>query len=142
MLASKVLILVDDDDLTLVATAKSPMKVVQFDNTPVPGDSDTNYTYFRHAADVGPAVIGHEDLNIQVPDPAAAPTPFVKGDTDLFTHAAPELMLVSAVPENGVEAIASRGVLTLQGRRQEVILVGSKKSNSRFAFVVRPIAAP
>ena len=115
---------------------------MEFDNTPVPTDALTNYAYFRHAADLGPAVLGHEDLTIQVPEPAVAPTPFLKGDTDLVTHSDPELMLVTATPANGVEAFASKEILTLEDRRTEIILVGSKRSNARFAFLVRPLAEP
>jgi hypothetical protein len=141
VLGTKVLTLVDDDDRTLVITKQAP-KVVEFDNIPVPTDPLINYAYFRHAADLGPAVIGHEDLTIQVPEPAADPTPFLKGDTDLFTHPDPELMLVSATPATGVEAFVSKEILTLEDRRTEIILVGTKRSNARFAFLVRPLAEP
>jgi hypothetical protein len=140
ILGTKVLTLVDDDDRTIVLSRSGPNKVVEFINTPVPTDPEINYIYLRHAGTMGSVVISFEDQSFATP--AVAPTPFVKGDTDLIEETTPEPMLFGVYLENGLDPIVLKQYLTLEGRRQEFIVVGSSKSNARLATLVRPLALP
>lgn len=138
-IALELLTLVADDDLTLVGTAK-PDKIVVFDNTPVPVGA-TWQRIIRHAADVGPVVMTIEtDI---VTAPAALPATWNKGAESKLTGATSSQFYITATKVDSIEPLAGpKHALIVEGRRGEVILVGSKPRNARFVLFSRPTLAP
>ena len=135
-LAQTTIILADDDDYTLIGTAKAPLRVVVFDNTPVPL-GNINFNYFRNGSDLGSLTFSYETQTFV---PSVLPDEFEKGQGgDVSFGASSEPLLVAAFRANATDAIAGPGQYqTLEGRRHEFIAIGTNKGNARFAVVVRP----
>lgn len=142
-LARKPLELEADVDGTIVATARSP-KVVSFNNKLAPAPTgNTNWMAVRHAADVGSVVFAITSGSTLVP--AAPPAAFAKGDQwkSSFGASANLPILFSAFkPDKASPFSGPVQVLTFEGRRHEVILVGSRVANARFVTIVRDTIAP
>jgi hypothetical protein len=97
----------------------------------------------RHAADVGSVVFSI--VSGSTVAPSAPPVPFAKGSQwkDTWGPGANLPILFSAFKPNRASPLAGPAqVLTYEGRRHEVILVGSKAANARFVTIVRDTIVP
>jgi hypothetical protein len=142
ILARRTFDLTADEDRTVVATARSP-EIVVFNNKLAPAPTgNINWIAVRHAADVGSAVFSITSGSTL--EPAAAPDPFTKGGQwkSSFGAGANLPILFSAFkPSKASPFVGPSQVLTYEGRRHEIILVGSRTSNARFVIVVRDTIA-
>jgi hypothetical protein len=142
-LARQPLNLATDVDRTVVATARSP-KVVVFDNRLAPAPTvNNNWMAVRHAADVGSVVFSI--VSGSTVSPSAPPAAFTKGSQwmDRWGPGANLPILFSAFkPSKASPFVGPAQVLTYEGRRHEVVLVGSRTSNARFVIIVRDTIAP
>ena len=143
VLARQPLTLAEDDDRTVVATKRAD-KVVWFVNNPAVADpAGTWVDFIRHAADVGEVIITLAFDSPIGPDPAALPPTFAKGDQDREQGTGTDSFWISATRLNQSEAMAEKHVITVEGRRSEVILVGDRPGNARFVIISRSnIPAP
>jgi hypothetical protein len=127
-----------DVDGTVVATTRSPKRTVVFNNrlAPVP-EGNVNWVAVRHAADLGRAVITQHVGFVLAP--AAAPTPFHKGEEATESYGASTLAMLFAAyrPSQASPFIGPSEILTYPGRRSELILVGTRTSNAKFVTIVR-----
>jgi hypothetical protein len=135
--------LVADADVTVVATARSP-KVVTFNNLQAPAPVGTiNWMAARQASDIGTVILSITAGSILVP--AAPPVPFEKGDqwrTSFGAGASLPLTFAAYRPSKLEPFAGPNQYLTYEGRRHEIILVGSRTSNARFVAIVRPTITP
>lgn len=134
--------LAEDADVTLVLTRKAP-KLVVFDNTGGSAIYAPDF-FFRHAADLGSAVIGFEQIGGGAWTPAA-PTTFTKGQQYLW-EAANVNVRATASKLFGRRIATSRWVASpyvtvvsddLGYSKVEFILVGTKNKNARFVTIDR-----
>jgi hypothetical protein len=135
VLAQRTVTLVDDDDMTLVGTARSPQKVVVFDNTPVPVGPGVAGLAIRHAADVAPVAMTLTGAGFIAP--SIAPPEWEKGDEIRTTTASQGLIIAASKPNQVSPFEGPKQFNFREGRRTEVILVGSSTRNARFAVVDR-----
>jgi hypothetical protein len=134
LLGREDLVLANDDDLTLVATRFSD-KVVNFDNTPLPAvPATTWWRSIRHAADVGPVVFATETDSIV---PSVLPDTFAKEDENTTTGGSWTSFWIAATRLDQSKAMVQGHFMVVEGRRGEVILVGTKASNARLVFINR-----
>ena len=92
----------------------------------------------RHAADVGNVVFALESDSVV----SALPNAFVKGQEDRETGPNFNSFWLSATRLNQAEPMVVQHFQAVEGRRLEIILVGSKSSNARFVAVYRSNVAP
>ena len=127
--------LVADDDLTLVATKKAD-KVLLWDNMLVPapiGPVDWWYS-IRHAGDMGNVVFARE-TDVVV---SALPAHFIKGQEDRDTGTNFETFWLAATKHDAAQPMEEEHFMVIEGRRLEIILVGSTTGNARFVAIYRP----
>ena len=142
-LAQKTFDLGADVDRTVVATARTP-KVVSFNNKLSPAPTgNINWIAVRHAADVGSVMFSITAGSTLTP--SAPPVTFVKTDqwkTSFGAGANLPILFSAYKPSKASPFVGPSQLLTYEGRRHEVILVGSKTSNARFVTIVRDTIAP
>jgi len=142
-LARQTFDLEEDVDGTVVATARSP-KIVTFNNKLAPAPTgNINWMAVRHAADVGSVVFSITSGSTLVP--AAPPASFAKASqwkSSFGTGANLPILFSAFKPSAASPFVGPAQVLTYEGRRHEVILVGSRASNARFVIIVRDTIAP
>ena len=118
------------------------MKVVVFDNLVTDEDPVGNNAWraIRHAADVGSVVITEEEVGYEDPEPAVAPQPWEKGDQEVESGLGIEGagLVAAAKPGSARPFEGPVQVNYRDGRRTEVILVGTNRRNARFAVLDRP----
>jgi hypothetical protein len=138
-LAQTTLILVADDDRTVVATRRAP-KVVVFDNRPFPATTNGRAT-FRYAGDLGD--INVAPVFIGFAAPAAPPPPYDKGDQSHLTFTVPFAVSYNLFLAGRSQPFRETAFFSIPtGQRLEVILVGSSLRNDRVVLIRRPIPAP
>lgn len=141
--------LVPTDDLTLVGTRRQPKKVVVFDNRLDTVDFDppigpAAWRAIRHAADVGNVVITEEEIDYEGPEAAVTPERWQKGDQEVESGAAIEGagLIAAGKPGRARPFVGPNQYNFRDGRRTEIILVGTTLRNARFALIDRPTIAP
>jgi hypothetical protein len=142
VLVTRTLDLQADDDVTLVATAKSP-KVVVWDNLTSPAPvGNIDWIAVRNASDVSDVLISVLVGNIV--NPSALPQTWDKGDEWRQNYGTSSLAFVVGASQMGVATpfVGPNQFIAYQGRRHELVLVGSKPRNARFVAVVRSTIAP
>ena len=128
VLAQRTLVFAADGSYTVVGSAKAPLKVAVFVNPTEP-----SYVV-RYAGDLGSVGIAHQVATWVNP---AALEYFEKGDAGPETAVATDTLASWAayLSGNAQPFLQSPIVLFEAGYRTEVILVGTKKSNSKFIVV-------
>lgn len=141
--ARRSLDLVADADVTLVATPSTP-KVVAFNNKSAPAPvGNINWISVRQASDVGSVMFAITAGSTVTP--SAPPAVFAKGEqwrSSFGAGANLPITFAAYKPSKASPFVGPEQYLTYEGRRHEIILVGSKPSNARFVAVVRPTIAP
>ena len=135
-------------DLTVVATSKAP-KVVIFENTgwgeipPLGPPSALAYSLFRSAAGFGVNLkwTAFSPGPLTPLDPAADPV-FLKGDEHVIFGGGNYISEIRATLPETPSIVALRRVFIEVSRRYELILLGTKPGNARFALIDRAISNP
>jgi hypothetical protein len=142
VLASRTLDLEADDDITLVATARSP-KVVVWNNLGAPAPvGNIDWIAVRNASDVRDVLISV--LVGSIVNPSALPQTWDKGDQWRQNYGTSSVSVFVGASQMGAATpfAGPDQYIAYQGRRHELILVGSKPRNARFVGVVRSTIAP
>jgi hypothetical protein len=133
ILGTEQVTLIIDTDLTLVAT-KLPDKVIEWDNMTPPSAINTlGWMSIRHAADVGQVVFARETDVIV----SALPVVFVKGQEVRFVGISNQSFWLTATRIDKALPLAQGHFQVVEGRRLEIILVGTNASNARFVVIYR-----
>jgi len=139
VLAQTTLILVADDDRTVVAARRAP-KVVVFDNRPFPPTTNGRAT-FGYAGDLGDIHVAPVFIGFSAP--AAPPPSFDKGDRSHLAFNVPFAVSYNLFLAGRSQTFRETAFLSIEtGQRLEVILVGSSLRNDRVVLIRRPIPAP
>ena len=136
-------------DLTFVVTPKGPKRVAVFDNM-LPADPGEAIVAWRYAGNLGKVLLGYQPVSSLAPippQPAASPSPspFSKGD-EFATAATPDdvdrFRLVAKKAKNRKTLARTPFTRIKAGKLQQVVLVGNKGRNARFARINVPLRTP
>jgi hypothetical protein len=133
------------DDLTVVATTKSPHKVLVFDNTGfgilTPSVNEGSFVVIRQASDLGDVSFKAQIGQALTP---TADAPFAKGDEwTNGTESGPAVLLLAVTRPDKSRVIVSTAEKLGAGSklfdRVEIYLLGTKDGNARLIAVRRDI---